>query len=360
MSASREKKTRQERGADYLSPKQQKALEEQKANRRTTIIFTVCAIAFVLAVAVMALSQSGILHRGAAAVRVGDKTYSAAEVSYYYYNARFSLQNGGIVNSQTSLRKQPYGDDGTWYDYAAETAAESLVRTTTIAQAAKDAGFSVSAESEEAISSTVDSVKSAAKSNSVSYAQYLKALFGSLMTPEVFEDCLRTEQLASNYTASVSDVSNFTADELAAKRDADPESYDAIAVRHILVEDEAAANDILAQYQAGDQTEDSFAELAKEHSTDPGSKDNGGLYENVYRGQMVAEFNDWCFDNSRMPGDTGIVKTDYGYHIMYFVSRGIKSDWEEDVAASLASEKLAALYADITPELLAGMKYIDP
>lgn len=109
-------------------------------------------------------------------------------------------------------------------------------------------------------------------------------------------------------------------------------------VRHILVsfeggttengvttysdEEKAAAKEkaeeIYAQWQSGDASEDSFAALAGEKTTDPGSKDNGGLYENVYPGQMVTAFNDWCFDSSRKPGDTGIVETDYGYHIMYF------------------------------------------
>ena len=37
---------------------------------------------------------------------------------------------------------------------------------------------------------------------------------------------------------------------------------------------------------------------------------------------MVAEFNDWIFDAARAEGDSGIVKTDYGYHIMYFVGKG--------------------------------------
>lgn len=78
------------------------------------------------------------------------------------------------------------------------------------------------------------------------------------------------------------------------------------------------AEEIYAQWQAGDATEDSFAALAAEKTTDPGSQENGGLYENIYPGQMVTAFNDWCFDDSRKPGDTGIVETDYGYHIMYF------------------------------------------
>lgn len=111
-----------------------------------------------------------------------------------------------------------------------------------------------------------------------------------------------------------------------------------VNVRHILVsfeggttengtttysdEEKAAAKEkadaLLAQWKSGDATEDSFAELAKENSTDPGSVDNGGLYEEVYPGQMVSAFNDWCFDASRKAGDTGIIETSYGYHVMYF------------------------------------------
>ena len=79
-----------------------------------------------------------------------------------------------------------------------------------------------------------------------------------------------------------------------------------------------AAEELLAQWQEGDATEDSFAELANAESDD-GDGTTGGLYENVYPGQMVTNFNDWCFDESRVSGDTGIVETEYGYHVMYFV-----------------------------------------
>ena len=87
-------------------------------------------------------------------------------------------------------------------------------------------------------------------------------------------------------------------------------------------EEKKAAKDkaeaILAQWQSGKATEDTFASLATENTTDPGSMDNGGLYEDVYPGQMVPNFNDWCFDAERKVGDTGIVETDYGYHVMFF------------------------------------------
>ncbi|MFA6526683.1 MAG: protein translocase subunit SecD [Candidatus Buchananbacteria bacterium] len=60
-----------------------------------------------------------------------------------------------------------------------------------------------------------------------------------------------------------------------------------------------------------------FAALAKQYSEDPGSKDNGGLYENVKKGQFVAEFDDVIF-NKLQPGQTyqDLVKTSFGYHII--------------------------------------------
>ena len=110
------------------------------------------------------------------------------------------------------------------------------------------------------------------------------------------------------------------------------------------------AEELYAQWQSGEATEESFAELANEKSDD-GDGTTGGLYTNVTPGQMVQAFNDWCFDASRKTGDTGIVQTEYGYHIMYFVGNSdityrdylIQNDlrsadvqqWQEDMMAAV-------------------------
>ena len=119
-------------------------------------------------------------------------------------------------------------------------------------------------------------------------------------------------------------------DELQAQYNVAKETKPVIDVRHILLipqvdteESKAVclqkAEALLEQWKKGEATEESFAQLANENSEDPGSNTNGGLYEYVYQGDMVDTFDAWCFDESRKPGDTGIVETDYGYHIMYFV-----------------------------------------
>lgn len=80
------------------------------------------------------------------------------------------------------------------------------------------------------------------------------------------------------------------------------------------------AQEIYDEYLAGAKTEELFAELAKEHSQD-GNAEEGGIYTDVYKNNMVEEFDAWIFDETREPGDTGLVKTQYGYHVMYFVHR---------------------------------------
>ena len=361
MSASREKKARQERGADYVSPKEQKAREEAKAARRTTTVFAVCAALFVVAVAAMLLNNSGVFQRGAAAASVNGKTYTAGDMAYYYYNGLANLSRTGSVDSSTSLREQEYtvsDDYDTWYDYLSDRALQSLADAELTAQAAKDAGFDGGSEVQDTMNETLDSLKSTASGYGYSVGNYLKAIFGSLMTRSVFERNLRTVTLADAYVSSLSDPASYTEAELSAARNADPDAYDAISVRHILVSDEDTAKDILAQWEGGDRTEDSFAALAQEHSAD--NADDGGLYTDVLQGTMVAPFNDWCFDSSRKTGDTGIVETMFGYHVMYFVDRYVYSDWQALAASNLASEKLAPITDGANAELLGGMKYIDP
>ena len=77
------------------------------------------------------------------------------------------------------------------------------------------------------------------------------------------------------------------------------------------------AEKLLKEWKDGAATEDSFAALANKHSDD-GDGTTGGLYENVYPGQMVTNFNDWCFADERKAGDTGVVETEYGYHVTFY------------------------------------------
>ncbi len=360
MSASREKKTRQERGADYVSPKQQKELEAQKANRRSTLAFTAGVVLFVLFFAAVLIWNSGTIQRGAAAVRINGETYTAADVSYYYKNARTTFFNSlGGTDPGGSLRKSEYEEGKSWFSLIIDSALKNMTSTVYAAQAGKAAGLDLTEDYQNEVNESLSTLKSTAEQNGYTFSQYLKGVFGSMMTKEIYERNVRTAILAQAYSDSISVPSAYTEAELTAKRDAEPEKYDTVSVRHILVDDEETAKSILSQWESGEKTEDSFAALVKDNSTDTGSVDNGGLYEDFTAGTMVTEFNDWCFDNARKPGDTGIVQTQFGYHVMYFVRRGIPANWQETAAQALGSEKLAALTEGIEAEQLSGIKYVD-
>lgn len=109
-------------------------------------------------------------------------------------------------------------------------------------------------------------------------------------------------------------------------------------MRHILIRPEADSNEastdaqkkaakekaeaLYKKWQEGAKTEDSFAALAKENSEDEKSKENGGLCPDVEKGDFVTPIDNWCFDAARKPGDTSIVESTYGYHVVYFVKQG--------------------------------------
>lgn len=81
------------------------------------------------------------------------------------------------------------------------------------------------------------------------------------------------------------------------------------------------AEELLKQWESGAKTEESFAELVKEHTDDEGSKETGGLYEDIHpKSNYVPNFLNWAIAKDRKVGDTGIVQTEYGCHIMYFDS----------------------------------------
>ena len=109
---------------------------------------------------------------------------------------------------------------------------------------------------------------------------------------------------------------------------------DTVKVRHILVattqrdqqsgqmvtvRDSATAKKIIDSIQTAIRNGSNFDSVCAKLSEDPGSKDKGGVYDNVPSGNMVSEFNDFIFTNP--VGTKGIVKTEFGYHYIEILSQ---------------------------------------
>ncbi|MBO5305577.1 MAG: peptidylprolyl isomerase [Clostridia bacterium] len=92
------------------------------------------------------------------------------------------------------------------------------------------------------------------------------------------------------------------------------------------------ADAVLATFRAGEQTLEAFEKLAETNN-----EDSGCVYEGVTKGQMVKDFEDWMFDEARKAGDTGVVETEFGYHVMYYIGEG-EAAYHEAALSSYVSE----------------------
>lgn len=126
-----------------------------------------------------------------------------------------------------------------------------------------------------------------------------------------------------------------------------------VDVRHILFKTDtygtadkakAEAQKIMDEWLKAGGTEEKFADFCAQYSED-GNASSGGLYEGVTEGYMVKTFNDWIFDSSRKYGDYGIVETEYGAHIMFFVKSG--ESWYRSAENAVYGVKMDEVATDI-------------
>ncbi len=320
--------------------------------------------------------QRSNYHGDRAAVTLQDSDGSTAmtltndQLSFYYWGEYyyFVQQQGFPFDPTLPLSEQEYSDGKTWQDYFLEGAMTSIQQTEAMKASAAEAGFTMP----EDYQSQYDSVIAALPEHALSAGftddsgngdvlAYIQDSYGETVTQAGFEEYLYDSYFVTAYSDYIYESQTATDEEIEAYYEENSEALSMygitksdlpnVDVRHILIQPETASEDdteadqtekkeaaqaeaqrIYEEWQAGEATEDSFAALAEEYSTDPGSNTNGGLYEDVYPGQMVETFNDWCFDESRQPGDTGIVETDYGFHIMYFVRQTDSYYWKDAVA----------------------------
>ena len=294
-------------------------------------------------------------------------TYSDSELEETYNADRNTYDHVSYeVVSFSGAAESTTDDEGNTVEPTEEEAAAALEAAQDLAQTVLD-GFQDGGDLEEL-----------ANENDGTYSKNENGTYsaGSVMSEWLYDSARKSGDASTLADGTVQYVVVFH-DRF---RDENP----TIDIRHILVplgsgsiaegeegyEDQQAqlkadahakAEELLAQWQSGEATEDSFAALALKESTD-GSKYDGGLYTEVYQGRMVTEFNDWCFDTARQSGDTGVVDTQYGSHVMYF--SGVNAArWQTQVAANLRTEAYTAWEEDLVKDVTvqrseSGLKHI--
>lgn len=97
-----------------------------------------------------------------------------------------------------------------------------------------------------------------------------------------------------------------------------------IKARHILVDSEEKANEVKGKLDGGAKFED----LAKEYSTDPGSKDNGGDLGWFGTGAMVPEFESAAYA-LKVNEISAPVKSEHGWHVIQVTDKKEKKKYED-------------------------------
>lgn len=130
-----------------------------------------------------------------------------------------------------------------------------------------------------------------------------------------------------------------------------------VQVRHILVDSEDLAKELKKKLEGGAD----FAALAKEHSTDPGSRDNGGLYPHFAKGRMVPEFEAAAFalEKGKLSEP---VKSQFGWHLIKLEDKRKKAppsfdEVKEMILSGMIQNKEQSVGAELRKK--AGVEYLD-
>ena len=383
MSASTEKKVRQaarEAGTDKKTLAAQEEAKKQAVSKRR---WTWALIGIAVLIVLVLVLNSTLLYTKTTAVTIDGRNFSPAEVTYAYANQYQTFVNNygsyaslfgldtqyglsGLASQQSSM------GEGTWKDYFLEQAINSLKQNVALGKYASENGIALTDEEKQTLEDSFASLEETAKSYGYGSAdKFIAANYGIGNNVKSVKKYAAEMELASKVYNQVAEETSeaVTLEEI-------KEQYPTVAVRHILVKAEAAedgtyteeakeaakakAEEILKEWEEGDKTEESFAALAEEYSEDSGSNTNGGLYDSVMQGQMVEEFDAFCFDESRKSGDTAIVygeSASYaGYHVMYFVGEGDPAD-NETGRSYIASEKMSEWLTSLTEGMEATTKF---
>ena len=316
--------------------------------------------------------------------KVGDKTLTNSQLQMFYWTeVRNFLSSYGAYASMLGMDTTKPLDvqtcamadtPCTWQQFFLASALNTWRNYQAAAAEAEKNGYQLDAEMQAQLDSAVENLEATAEmygsesaeallksdvgpgADLEDYQHFLNLYYtGSMYFSDLCEKDVPTDQEVEDY---------FTANEEAYAESGLTRDNKTVDVRHVLIMPEGAtsenirtetfedaawessrqkAEELLKQFEQGDKSEDSFAELAKAHSQD-GSAASGGLYSGVQEGQMVQAFNDWCFDADRKAGDTGIVETNYGYHVIYFVGTAGQTYRDYQIVNDLRNADMESWY----------------
>ena len=379
MSASREKKFRQDSVPGSTDPKTFKELEQQKAEKRSNLLYSIIGVLFLVAVVVCLIWRSNIISRTATAVTIDGEKYTAAEVNFYYQSVyRSFLQNNSYfisylgLDTNSSLKSQTVNataasmlgveEGSSWYDYMMDNTIKQMTMIQNGLKAAKEAGYEYPAGVEAQYKDSMQSLKDTAVGSGTTVNKYLQQNLGSTMTEKVYgQELLRTLQYQS-YASAYSDSLTYTDAEIQDAYNADPKTYDRVSWEYVVVsgaaesttdadgntvqptdEESAAAKEaakasadkILAAYKSGTSLE-----------TAAGSDEKATYYDTRDASYNDGVIGNWLYDDARQSGDTDVLEVSDNYYVAVFHKRYLEDSGTVSVRHILVTPEAGTKTSD--------------
>ena len=322
--------------------------------------------------------------------RVGENTLTNRQLQMYYwmqfyevwnyYYSQYSYYTPYYINLDYTL---PFADqavpDGSmnWEQYLLELSVNTWQRYLVLGTMAKNAGFELPPESRQELQQLRADMEAAAQERGFASAdQLIEQEMGEGVTLDDYAEYMELYYLGEEYFVQVYEGVEYTQQDLEDYYNANLADLTASGVtkeagyvgdvRHILIMPEGGeldaegnkvyteealqealkqAQDILAMWENGGKTEELFIDLTGKYTQDTGYEYNGGLYTDIYsESSYVEEFLAWAIDPENKSGDCEIVRTDFGYHIMYMV--GNEPLWERICREAYLAEYCTKLIDD--------------
>ena len=317
--------------------------------------------------------------------RAGDFELTNGELQVIYWSMVYDLVDylgdyaSYYIDFTSPLSAQYYNESTgiTWEHYFLEMALNTWLRYEVLTAAAEEAGVVMDETLQSRLDNMYEAMESVLESSGFETVEDLVHHdFGNAATFDHYMEYMDIYYHGNYYYNLLYTEMDATEDEIEAyyteyESDFISAGYGKdvgmlVEARHILIEpadaeDEASwteakneAQDLLDQWVSGGADEDTFADLAYEKSA-CSSYVNGGLLDPFAKGEMVQEFEDWCFAEGREYGDYGMVRTEYGWHIIFYVD-GYEA-WRELALTNVISEKLYDIMTEMENEYTMVVAY---
>lgn len=327
---------------------------------------------------------------------VGDQELTNGELQIYYWMNVYDFLNNygyyavyaGLDYTQPLDEQQCPEVDGTWQHFFLDDALSGWHNYQAMALMAEKEGMKLDEAMQEDLDTLRETLATTAVDNGFSsidamlqsdmgpgctyddYYSYMKVYYtGYMYFSDHYNAVEITDEMLENY---------FTTNEETLKQSGiTKDSGNLYDVRHILIEIEGGTKDedgnmtytdaeweacrvkaqgLLDEWLAGEHTEETFAEMANKHSADTGSNTNGGLYTDLDKDTtFVDEFVDWYMAEDRKAGDYGLIKTSYGYHIMY--CSDVEAEWIAAARDGIMNEESAKILKAATAQFPMEVTY---